>query len=491
MSAAAQQEKDKFAGERLLVALSNLLRTVRIHDDANKQTLESVANFIQAVINACGEDEEQVTLHIFNGRFYFGSDKLLYSNNVVSLINALLAYFDKRELPGLSFHREVSEAPLKEILLFARLLNSADLPKEGRLSALKEKVENSGIIWAGIYEAEEGAESLPEMSSTANGEAEKEAARNLQARKSYSYALASLRNVAMKLAEGRRAGVSKSVRMVQNMVSLLDDDEPMLLGLSTLRIYDDYTYSHSVNVAMLSMCIGHRIGLSLRALERLGLSALFHDLGKMSIPYEIISKADKLTDSEFTLIKNHTLHSVRQIIMLRASQKRKAQILLPPFEHHMKFDLTGYPKPPHWNLSLFGRIISIADVFDAITSPRVYRQSTLSPDRAMAHMQKGAGTDFDPILLKVFINMLGLYPPGTLVELDTGEMAIVTSTPQDGSEDDRPTVVLVERKDGGGFTKAGRVNLADRDKQTGVYLRNVVNTYHPAAHNIQPAEFLF
>jgi len=488
---AHEEEKDTFAGERLLVALGNLLRTVKIHDDNNTQTLESVANFARCVVAACGEEQEKATLHISSDRFYLGEEKLLHHRNVVNLLDYLLAYFAERELPGLSFHQEISQAPAQEVIDFARLLNAVGSLDTDRLSALKARLGNLGVIWAEIFEPAEGGKALEETRATVAEDAEKEAGLNLRARKNYSYAMAGLHDLAMKLAEGQRPGVGKLVRVMQNMVNILTEDETVLLGLSSLRIYDDYTYSHSVNVAMLSMCLGKSIGLSRRALEKLGLAAIFHDLGKLDIPKKIITKADKLTDSEYNLIKSHTLHSVRQIIMLRASQKRKSQILLPPFEHHMKFDHSGYPSSPRRSLSLFGRIIAIADVYDAITSPRVYRQSLLSPDRALVYMKKKEGTDFDPILLKIFLKMLGLYPVGTLVKLDTGEIAIVSSAPLAGSDDCRPGVVLLERDYEGRFMKTGRASLAERDEQTGAYLRSVVRTYHPAEFNIQPAQFLF
>ena len=206
------------------------------------------------------------------------------------------------------------------------------------------------------------------------------------------------------------------------MVDLVMEDEPILLGLSTIRDYDDYTFTHSVNVAILSMCLGQRMGLSRTSLHRLGVCGLFHDLGKLDIPIEIIHQPGKLNQREFEEIKKHTIHSVAQIIKLEAPHDLKAKILLPPFEHHLKYDLSGYPKTNRKKpLGLFGRIIAIADVFDAITSPRVYRHVAFTPDQALNTMLDGSGTEFDPILLKIFINMLGVYPIGSLLETRTRE----------------------------------------------------------------------
>jgi len=156
----------------------------------------------------------------------------------------------------------------------------------------------------------------------------------------------------------------------------------------------------------------------------------------------------------------------------------------------MKYDLSGYPKTKRKKpVSLFGRIITIADVFDAITSPRIYRKSAFSPDQALNRMLGGSGTDFDPILLKIFINMLGVYPIGSLLELDTGELGLVMDSGEkiDGA---RPMVVLLVADGQGGYTKEGGADLAERDAQSGAFRRNIVKSIHPSTQGIQPAEFL-
>lgn len=238
--------------------------------------------------------------------------------------------------------------------------------------------------------------------------------------------MASFKEIAQKFSSKGRVGIRKTVRVIQDRVTHLIEDDEVYSAISTLRVFDDFTFAHSVNVAMLSMCSSRRVNLSRRSLERLGICALFHDLGKIEVPCEVLNKPGKLEDSEFKLIEQHSLNSARLIVKLRASRDRKAKILPPPFEHHLKYNLSGYPYT-NWKkpLTLFGRIIAIADVYDALTSPRVYRKSVLSPDHALGLMLEGAGKEFDPILIKVFVNILGVYPVGTLLKLDTGELALV------------------------------------------------------------------
>jgi HD-GYP domain-containing protein (c-di-GMP phosphodiesterase class II) len=238
------------------------------------------------------------------------------------------------------------------------------------------------------------------------------------------------------------------------------------------------------------MCLGKRLGLSLISLERLGLCGLFHDLGKVEIPHELITKPSRLTDEEYAQIKDHSLNSVRQIVKLNAARDLKAKILLPPFEHHLRYDLTGYPQTDRKEpLSLFGRILTITDVFDAMTSARIYRPVALSPDRVLNKMLSEAGTVFDPILLKVFTNMIGVYPVGTLLQLDTGEMCLVLET-NEKAEIGRPLAVVVHQDAKGEFLKGGVIDLSERNMVSGAFMRNIVNSFHPSVYGIQPADFL-
>jgi HD-GYP domain-containing protein (c-di-GMP phosphodiesterase class II) len=313
----------------------------------------------------------------------------------------------------------------------------------------------------------------------------------MQVRRTYSHVLGKVKEMAQKLTSNQSTGIRQSVRLIQKMVDIITEDESLFLGISTVRIYDDYTYTHSLNVAILSMCLGKRIGLSHTDLERLGLCGLFHDLGKVEIPKEILNKKGKLNPAEFLQVKSHSMHSARLILKLKAKRDRKIKMLVPPFEHHVGYDHSGYPHvADSRQLSLFGRILTITDVYDAITSPRIYRPSALSPDQALKQMLAQSGTQFDPVLLKVFIQMLGAYPVGTVLKLDTEEIGIVAQAGTGSQAQARPVLQLLETDHHGNFQKGEIVNLSDQDAGAGHYVRNIVSSMHPSAMGIQPAEFL-
>ena len=471
--------------EEFIRTFYKLVQLAKIHEDNNQLLLECIEELMQVIARLL-VDDDQITLQISRGNIYMQDEKLRYRREIDSLINNLLRYLEKRNLPGLCFFTDIQDASAKGIIEFSRILNNAK-QHEDPLKWFVQQLENQGFAWAEVvYEQDAPPEDQPPETDPQDQVQE----RKEKARKSYFYALDSLKEVAEKISCQKKAGVRKSLRVIQNMVDLVMEDEPILLGLSTIRDYDDYTFTHSVNVTILSMCLGQRIGLSRTSLHLLGVCGLFHDLGKLDIPIEIINQPGKLNQSEFEEIKKHTIYSVTQIIKLHAPHDLKAKILLPPFEHHMKYDLSGYPKTNRKKpVSLFGRIITIADVFDAITSPRVYRHMAFSPDQALNIMLDGAGTDFDPILLKMFINMLGVYPIGSLLELDTGELGLVmdNDTTFDGA---RPTVLLLAEGGNGGYTRDGVADLTERDAESGAFRRNIVKSIHPSTRGIQPAEFL-
>lgn len=471
--------------EDFLRTFYKLVYMAKIHQDNNQLLMECLDDFMQ-VIDRLFLDDDQITIQISRGNIYLQDEKLHYRREIESLMNNFLQYFEKRNLQGLRFSSFIQDASAKEFLSFSRTLNNTE-QQEDPLNWLVEQLENQGLLWAEVVHEED---TLPVEQTDETDPQDQVQKRKEKARQCYFFALDSIKEVAQKISSQKKAGVRKSIRVIQNMVDLVMEDEKIALGLSTIHDYDDYTFTHSINVATLSMCLGRRIGLSRTSMNRIGICGLFHDLGKLDVPIEIITKPGKLSESEFEEIKKHTIYSVTQIIRLQADRDLKSTILLAPFEHHLKYDLSGYPKTNRKKpVGLFSRILTITDVFDAITSPRIYRQSVFSPDQALGWMLGGAGTDFDPILLKVFINMLGVYPIGSLLELDTGELALAMDTGKKFNGT-RPMVVLLADDGQGGYTKIGVADLAERDAQSGAFQRNIVKSLHPSTRGIQPAEFL-
>jgi HD-GYP domain-containing protein (c-di-GMP phosphodiesterase class II) len=463
-------------GDKTLRAFHKLIQTARIHRRSNQLLIDCINDF-SAVLNLWWTDEGGLTIKLSRGRIIIQDEKLRYHNENTKLVQEMYQFFEDRKLAGLRFHAATETFSPGSILRFIRLLNNAG-ERRHPLQWLSQQLMEDPFDWVEILQ-------LPDSKP-----APEKPDRGTMARNTYAHALVSVKEVAEKINSERRAGVRKLKRIAQNMVDILSKDESVMLGISTMRDYDDYTYTHSVNVAILSLCLGKRIGLSRLRLSHLAICGLLHDLGKLNVPKEILNKPGKLTDREFMEIKKHPIKSVSQIVKMDAPEELKAKILLPPFEHHLKYDLSGYPQVrKKRSVSLFGRIITITDVFDALTSPRVYRPEAMSPNRALEIMLKDSGKHFDPILLKVFINMLGVYPVGTLVKLDTGELGLVVDGDCDGDLT-RPRIVLLEHDGDDRYHKGETVLLTARHPDTGSHQRNIVNSCHPSRMGLQPADFI-
>ena len=214
------------------------------------------------------------------------------------------------------------------------------------------------------------------------------------------------------------------------------------MALTALKKYDNYTFTHMVNVSALAMAQARALNVDGTLLREFGFAALMHDIGKVKTPLEVLNKPDKLTKEEFDIMKRHVVDGAH---ILRRTPEMPALAPIVAFEHHLKQDLSGYPeKIGSRKLNLCTMIVSIADVFDALRSNRPYRQG-LATDRIRAIMGEQGNPAFNQVLLKRFVNLMGLFPVGNLVRLNTDELAVVTA--EHPTDPFRPQVkILIDSK---------------------------------------------
>ena len=173
------------------------------------------------------------------------------------------------------------------------------------------------------------------------------------------------------------------------------EDESILLGMTTIKNYDEYTFNHCVNVSIYSLAIGRRLGLSRKILTELGITALLHDIGKSKIPRETLNKPGSLNGEEWNLMKKHSLMGVEIVLNLKQLGEINPRMVIGIFDHHLKNDPSGYPKLfRKKEIGLFGQIIQIADAYDAMTTPRIYKKVPYTPEQALAIMLKERNVQF-------------------------------------------------------------------------------------------------
>lgn len=235
---------------------------------------------------------------------------------------------------------------------------------------------------------------------------------------------------------------------ISNMLEEILNNKQILLNLTDIKNNDDYTFLHSVNVAVISLVIGKLLNYDKEKMMNLGTGALLHDIGKAFIPPEILNKPDKLTDEEFEIMKQHTTLGY-EVLKNNSEINPTSRIII--LTHHEKVDGSGYPLKLKGNdLHEFAKIIAIADVFDALTSDRVYRPKWPTYE-AIEYLISLAGTHFDVDLIKIFTQNVAAFPNGTLVKLSTGETGIIINQNKDFPN--RPLVKIIKDKDGNSIDK--------------------------------------
>jgi HD-GYP domain-containing protein (c-di-GMP phosphodiesterase class II) len=231
-------------------------------------------------------------------------------------------------------------------------------------------------------------------------------------------------------------------RAVQGLVDSFLEDEAAVLALAQIRGHDVKLFHHSLNVCIHALLIGQRLGMTRRQLGELGLAGLFHDLGK-TVP---LSEEEK-GRGHWRALRAHPARGARLLLEDGTAHEGMLKAAIAAYEHHAHFDRSGFPAIDH-ELHLTSRIVAIADCYEALTGPRPYREVPYTPYDALSLMQTRAGTIFDPLLLKVFVNALGAYPVGSLVQLESGEIAIVCAGPERAGQLDRPRVRVVRTASG-------------------------------------------
>ncbi|SFJ41205.1 HD-GYP domain, c-di-GMP phosphodiesterase class II (or its inactivated variant) [Halobacillus dabanensis] len=226
--------------------------------------------------------------------------------------------------------------------------------------------------------------------------------------------------------------------VVRSLMEELRNHKEVVSLLSDVFTFDDYIFTHSLNVTMYALALGKELRLSTVQLEELGLGSILHDVGKISVPREILQKRGKLTEEEFEWIK---IHSEAGFEMLRQSPNIPLLAAHCAYQHHERLDGSGYPRGIYGqDIHLFGKILAIADVFDAVTSNRVYREAML-PHEGLEILYSGAGTLFDKDMVEAFRRCIAVYPNGLSVRLGDGRKGIVVK--QHPHLCDRPTVRII------------------------------------------------
>lgn len=292
----------------------------------------------------------------------------------------------------------------------------------------------------------------------------------------YNKALSAIRTICRDIELGRIPNSAPLIEVVDRMAGITMREPAALLGLTMIKDYDNYTFNHCVNVGVLSMALGSTLGLDAGAVRDLGIAGQLHDIGKTMVSKAILNKPGKLSSAEFDEMKRHPELGSKIVQEMDGLAPHISSAVL---GHHLRHNRSGYPE---WASKLpFNQmtdIIAIADTYDAITTLRVYQQP-VNPRTALNEIQKLADTILDGAIVGRFVEMMGTYPVGTLVRLDTNEVAIVSRP--NPLDENAPLVRLLFDSEGAKLSAPREQALVDPH---GTYYARIVAVVDPLLKNI-------
>lgn len=451
-------------GAQLVTQLSILIKMSRIHGRTNA-ALDAPVDTAMTVITTLAHDEP-ISIRLQNDFLFLGQRHLKVTAGQMPVFSTVIDTFNAWNIGGVSFAATTESRDLREFVFH---LASGD-PATNSTASLRATLAQHAVKGIEIEERR-----------VLRGKA--------TAKTRYVNAAAAVGALIQDSQEKGTIGFKQAKRAIQSIVDLMINDEASLLGLTTLRCHDQYTHNHSVNVSLLSMALGNRAGYPKIELADLGLAALFHDLGKANIPMEVLNKPGEFTDEEWQMMRNHPTEGALSLTQMRGVTNLPGRMASASFEHHMNLDYSGYPKlNVPWDLSMTGRILMIADCYDAMTSSRVYRREPMSPAKVLSFMFAKAGKSFDPTLMKLFMTCVGIIPIGSLVVLDTDELAVVLKPAADQADAEHPYVKVITDQTGATIVNGRELDLSEKD-ETGEYRHHIIRLIDNTEHKFDTSRY--
>jgi HD-GYP domain-containing protein (c-di-GMP phosphodiesterase class II) len=421
------------------------------------RALATAGLHLERIVQATGEWR----LAIVGARLVAGGEPLDERDDTVA---GFIAEMRARSIDTIAFRRGVGVEELRRfvslMLLEPRSLAGDTLPDR--------------MTQEGIRTIEAGRLALDDPGERERARAVEDAT-GRELTDAYDGALRFIEDAILGFREGRRLSLTEAEEFVHSMIEQIQQDRSPALILTTLKSHHAYTFTHIINVCILTMAQVEALGADRKTLREFGLASMMHDIGKSLLPADILGKAGKLTPDEFRLVQRHPQDGVH---ILHETAGVPDLALIVAFEHHMRYNNAGYPHLRHGRqLHPCSLMTNLADTYDAMRSRRAYQQE-YPPEKVATLIAERAGADFHPGLAQAFLQLMGAYPPGTRVRLDTGEEGVVVRT--NPAHPHRPIVRLL--KDGSGrlVRRLEVVDLMEREQVGSRFARNVLESIRPA-----------
>ena len=464
----------RHGGRALLLAIYTALRSLKLYPVENA-TVQKALDDLETAARALLAVESDLELRLAGDFIFVNATRLRLELDNYASFSHILAVLRAFDIGALRIHSTANRREW-QILLSLLLSLSERGQAEERFEELFARLDAGQV---------KGLEIEHATQHDPDAEQAKEAAKRV-----YAQGVAVTKDVITGVRLGRATSVKKVKRAVQLIVDQVLNNETSVVGLTTIRDYDEYTFTHSVNVCIFSVALGKKLGFPRIQLYDLGMTALLHDVGKARVPVTILNKTTGLDEQEWRIMQAHPWLGAVTLFGMRAHDETPYRSILVAHEHHMKTDLSGYPKTirPR-ELGIFSRIVAVADGFDAATTRRSYQTVPIEPDQVLREMWENPKRGYDRVLVKALINLIGVYPVGTCVILDTFEIGIVAATNPDGQQLNRPLVRIAVNTDGAVVPPPGElVSLTEQD-ETGSFRRSIVKVTTPSRYGLTVGDY--
>ena len=454
----------------LLIRLHIVLKISKLYE-SNNDMLQEQAKMLFEGIRDVTAAEDEATFKVRQGAIFFNGLRVKFVLSNYVIFKFVLEEFRKREIGAMSF---LSGLTRDELIRFMIVLAKKEKKASVSFEEIAGEVREAGIDHV-VLEKFQSNETFTSL--------EKNTARL------FFLSIFHLKEVFEKDRSDEKLKLNTTRRLMQSIFNHITDNEAFVYGLTNIKNHDEYTLNHSVNVCMLSIALGRRLGLTRGELVDLGMAAFFHDLGKLETPIEILNKPARLSEEEREIMEQHPCQGAEKLIQFKEFKRLPLRAIHVALEHHFKEDDTGYPRYfKKETTNLFSKIVKVVDYFDAITTKRIYRKKVFTRAEALGMMLEHSGTEFNPVILKAFINMMGIYPIGTLVHMDTGNVGIVFNTNPDTHFFLRPKVKLIT--DTQGCKIDGEVvDLTEKDPRTDKFLRTILKVLDPDKYGVTVSDY--
>lgn len=427
----ARPAKLQLLGRTLVLQLHMVVRTLRIHDPTNRALLIATENLKDTINTIWAALDKTVRVQFVDGVVYLNDVRIRMDSSAHEQVQSLQNEFEERGLGGLAFARPVDSAALKDFLFrFSRPVANDEDRRE-----LRKSLEEFKKLALELLDPSYFKDGLEEQALL-------RVDKKTFALQTYAKSIVAVREFVRDLHLGKdpTQGKLHVTRIVQDMVDIATERVNFTLKLAAIKTADEYAFNHAANTCILAIVLGRALKIDRLQLVDLGMSALFADVGFALLPPELLNRPQDLDEVEKSALRNAMVRQIRGVVGRGQVNDGLMRRVIVAFEHHMPYldSEAGKPRPLH----IFSRIVSVADAFDALTTRRPWREG-FTADEAIRLLMQEAGTKFDPLVVKVLINLLGLYPLGCPVRLKSGETAVVYHNSNDPRLFDKPWVKVI------------------------------------------------